>query len=90
MSGGQEAEDRELVDRFVAWCGNNHLLLNVTQTKEMVVDFKRAGTKLNTFSILGDEVEESYRYLGVHLDNRLDWKWNTKAVYRKGQSRLYF
>ena len=30
------------MDRFVAWCGNNHLLLNVTQTKEMVVDFKRA------------------------------------------------
>lgn len=30
-------------------------------------------------------VEES-RYLGVHLDTRLDWKCNTEAVYRKGQS----
>ena len=28
--------------------------------------------------------------MGVHLDNRLDWKCNTEAVYKKGQSRLYF
>ena len=85
VSGGQETEYRELVDRFVAWCGNNHLLLNVAKTKEMVVDFRRTRTKLNTISILGEEVEvvEGYRYLGDHLDNRLDWKCNTEAVYRK-------
>ena len=61
-------------------------------TKELVVDFSRTRTKLNTISILGEEVEvvEVYRYLGVHLDNRLDWTRNTEAVYRKGQSRLYF
>ena len=92
VSGGQETRYRELVDHLVPWCGNNHLLLNVTETKEMVVDFRRTRTKLNTISILGEEVEvvEGYRYLGVHLDNRLDWKCNTEAVYRKGQSRLYF
>ena len=32
---------------------------------------------MNTISILGEEVEvevvEGYRYLGIHLDNRLDW-----------------
>ena len=46
----------------------------------------------STFSILGEEVkvEEGYRYLAVHLVNRLDWEYNTEAVYRKGQSRLYF
>lgn len=27
---------------------------------------------------------------GVNLDNRLDWGFNTEAVYRKGQSRFYF
>ena len=37
----------------------------------MAVDFKRTSTKLNTISILGQEVEvvQGYRYLGVHLDN---------------------
>ena len=53
------------------WCGVriNLLLLNVA--KEMAVDFKRTSTKLNTISILGQEVEvvQGYRYLGVHLDN---------------------
>lgn len=29
-------------------------------------------------------------FLGAHLDNKLDWAKNTEAVYKKGQSRLYF
>ena len=28
--------------------------------------------------------------MGVVIDNRLDWKSNTEAVYKKGMSRLYF
>ncbi|KAI3359450.1 hypothetical protein L3Q82_013758, partial [Scortum barcoo] len=36
-----------------------------------------------------EEVED-YKYLGVVIDNRLDWKSNTEAVYKKGMSRLYF
>ncbi|KAI3371529.1 hypothetical protein L3Q82_024120 [Scortum barcoo] len=40
----------------------------------------------------GEVVEEveDYKYLGVVIDNRLDWKSNTEAVYKKGMSRLYF
>ncbi|KAI3365706.1 hypothetical protein L3Q82_010151, partial [Scortum barcoo] len=42
--------------------------------------------------IRGEVVEEveDYKYLGVVIDNRLDWKSNTEAVYKKGMSRLYF
>ena len=36
------------------------------------------------------EVVEEYKYLNVHLDNRLNWRHNTGAVYKKGQSRLYY
>lgn len=32
----------------------------------------------------------TYKYLGVHLDNNLDWSLNTDTLYRKGQSRLFF
>lgn len=58
----------------------------------MAVDFMIIRTKLNTTSILEEEVEvvKGYRYLGVHLDNTLGWKSNTKVAYRKGPSRLYF
>ena len=33
---------------------------------------------------------DDYKYHGVHIDNKLDWKTNTKAVYKKGMSRLFF
>lgn len=29
------------------------------------------------------------KYLGVHLNNKLDWTYNANALYNKGQSRLY-
>ena len=32
---------------------------------------------------------DSYKFLGVHLNKDLDWRNNTEAVYKKGQSRLY-
>ena len=33
---------------------------------------------------------DSYKYLGVVLDNKLEWTTNMGAVYKKGLSRLYF
>ena len=33
---------------------------------------------------------ESYKFLGVHLNNKLDWSDNSDALYRKEQSRMYF
>ena len=57
ISDGQEAEYRELVNHLVAWCGeNNPLILNTNKTREIIVDFRRIGSKPNTISILGEEV----------------------------------
>lgn len=36
------------------------------------------------------EIVKSYKYLGVELDNKLEWSTNTEAVYKKGLSQLYF
>ena len=33
---------------------------------------------------------QTYKYLGVHLDHKLDWSVHTDAAYKKGQSRLFF
>lgn len=33
---------------------------------------------------------EEYKYLSVHLDNTLDWRLISEAIYKKSQSRLYF
>ena len=65
----------------------------MNKTKEMIVHFRRTRNKSNNISIVGEEVEvvEEYKYLGVHLDNRhMDGRYNTDAVHKKGQSRIYF
>uniref|UniRef100_A0A3B1JXG3 Reverse transcriptase domain-containing protein n=1 Tax=Astyanax mexicanus TaxID=7994 RepID=A0A3B1JXG3_ASTMX len=92
VKGGQEEEYKRQVDDFVAWCRLNQLQLNISKTKEMVVDFRRSGPPLQPVSIEGVDVEtvKTYKYLGLQLDNKLDWSTNTDTLYRKGQSRLYF
>ena len=56
------------------------------------MDFRRRKSAPTPISINGVTVDvfEDYRYLGVYLDNKLDWAKNTETVYKKGQSRLYF
>ena len=60
---------RELVDHFVACCGNNPHILNVNKAKEMIKDFR---TKIRSDSIFitEEEVKVVVIDFGVHLDNR--------------------
>ncbi|KAI4878333.1 hypothetical protein NFI96_010154 [Prochilodus magdalenae] len=92
VRNGQEREYRSLVEDFVEWCTTNHLKLNITKTKEMCIDFRRSRSSQQPISIKGFDMEviRSYKYLGVHLDEKLDWSVNTDTVYKKAQSRLYF
>ena len=32
---------------------------------------------------------DTYKFLGVHVNNKLDWSSNTEALSRKEQSRLF-
>ncbi|KAK0147391.1 hypothetical protein N1851_013140 [Merluccius polli] len=92
IRGGEEGEYRTLVDNFVEWSEQNHLRLNVNKTREMVIDFgRKKRMPSQPLRIRGEVVEEveDYKYLGVVIDNRLDWKSNTEAVYKKGMSRLF-
>lgn len=45
------------MDCSVAWCGNNHLLLNEAKTVDIAVNSRKTGTMLNTISTLEEEVE---------------------------------
>ncbi|KAI4887110.1 hypothetical protein NFI96_003146 [Prochilodus magdalenae] len=85
ISRGDEDEYRATVNDFVAWCELSHLQLNVTKTKELVVDLRRDKAQVTPISIKGVSVDtvEDYKYLGVHIDNKLDWAKNTDALYKK-------
>src|SRR4029434_8320825 len=56
------------------------------------INFRRSHPPLLPVSIkeVSVEVLNTYKYLGVHLDNKLDWSANIDAIYKKDQSRLYF
>ena len=68
------------------------MLLNTTKTKELVVDFRRSKTPCQSVCIDGGEIEtvQTCKYPGVVLDNKLELSANIEAVFRRGQSRLFF
>lgn len=51
----------------------------------------RTARDLQPLRIMGEVVEEveEYKYLGVVIGNRLDWKSNMEAFYKKGMSRQF-
>ncbi|CAM4584620.1 unnamed protein product [Leuciscus chuanchicus] len=91
ITDDDDREYRGLVQNFVDWCQRSCLQINAGKTKELVVDFRRHKQTLSPVNIQGKDIGrvDSYKYLGVHLNNKLDWTNNTEAIYKKGQSRLF-
>lgn len=87
-----EADYRAAVADMVQWCQENFLLLNVSKTKELIVDFRRSPPPLEPLLINGEQVEvvQQYKYLGTILDSKLDWTENTTLLVKKGNQRLHF
>ncbi|KAK0135786.1 putative RNA-directed DNA polymerase from transposon X-element [Merluccius polli] len=69
VRGGCEGEYRDTIREFITWSNLNHLRLNISKTKEMVLDFRRRRPEPDPVSIQGTEVElvSHYKYLGVVL-----------------------
>ncbi|TWW74575.1 hypothetical protein D4764_14G0005780 [Takifugu flavidus] len=87
-----DTEYRGLIQDFVDWSLWNNLRINANKTKELVVDLlRRNNLPPAPVNILGtdDDVVKSYDYLGVHLNNNLDWTHNIETLVKKGNSRLF-
>ena len=74
---------------FSSWCSNNFLHLNVSKTKEMCIDFRRNRTGISHIVINGEPVVDSFKYLGVILDEKLSFTEHVTAVKKKSQQRLH-
>ena len=65
MEGGIENADetayRDDIQRMFGWCVDNNLDLNVSKTKEMIVDFRRKKTPIHTLLLNGEEVEQHHK-----------------------------
>ena len=54
-------------------------------TKEMIVDYRKKRTEHAPILIDGAAVEqvESFKFLGVHITNKLEWSKHTKTFVKR-------
>ena len=66
-------------------------MLNVSKTKELILDYRLNKHDPNPVIIDGSEVQRTdhYKYLGVIMDNKLCWKQHVDYICKKLNSRLY-
>ena len=64
VSEGNELEYWSVITDFVDWCERNHLCLNTSKTKEMVIDFRRKPLSHTLLNIQGEDIElvDSFKY----------------------------
>ncbi len=80
------------VERLTSWCQDNCLSLNVSKTKELIVDFrKRQQQPYTPLMISGTPVERvsSFKYLGVNISDDLTWTTHIQTQVKKARQRLY-
>ena len=80
------------INRFVKWCEEHFLLLNVNKTKEIIFDFRVKDNGHDDITINDQQIERvhDYKYLGVLFDDKLDWVKNSDRVQKKINQRLFF
>ena len=91
INKGDDRAYKKEIDLYTQWCDTRFLELNVDKTKELTINFSRKKVSVSPVTIKGQVVEivQSYKYLGVYLDSKLDWKENSNSVLKKTQSRLF-
>ncbi len=80
------------VERLTTWCQDNCLSLNVSKTKELIVDFRKRQQRTYTpLMISGTPVERvsSFKYLGVNISEDLTWTTHIQTQVKKARQRLY-
>ena len=92
ISDDDESAYRDDVNHLVRWCASNDLVLNVSKTKEIVVDFRKSKSVPSTLIVNNSEVEivDSFKFLGIHITSNLSWSLQARYMCKKGQQRLYF
>ncbi|KAK1806271.1 hypothetical protein P4O66_000154 [Electrophorus voltai] len=83
ISDNDERGYLEEIKHLENWCQENNLLLNISKTKELIVDCsKKQERHYQPVRISGTTVErvDSFRYLGVHISQDLSWSRHTSSL----------
>ncbi len=76
ISNNDETAYLDEVERLTPRCQDNCLSLNLSKTKELIVDFKKRQQRPYTLLMVsGTPVERvsSFKYLGVNISEDLTW-----------------
>ena len=76
------------VTHFSQWCTHNFLHLNVAKTKEITIGTPspQPPTLINNDTV---ETVDSFKYLGLTLDNKLTFDQHTTDIQKRSHQRLY-
>lgn len=92
ISNNNETEYRKSIDFVTQWCDENYLELNVSKTKEMIFDFRKNQNVKQPVVIKESNVEvtDSYKYLGVTIQDNLKWDIHVNNQIKKSNKRMYY
>ena len=92
VSDGDEGRYHKEVERLVGWCSDNNLELNVSKTKEMIIDFREKCCLAPHLSINGVRVElvDSFKFLGTVISSDLSRAVNCTSIVKRCHMRLHF
>ena len=77
--------------KFIEWCDDSFLDLNVSKTKEIIIDFRKS-TSAHEVSLIhnkGVEIVDNYKYLGTVFDSKLKFDANSVTIIKRAQQRVH-
>ena len=90
IHNSDERAYRDQVQELVEWCKLNNLELDVSKTKEIIIDFPTTRKNDESPLVINDSVEivDTFKFLGIHISNDL-WSEHVNRCV-KAQQRLFF
>ena len=86
-------ELQNTINKFVSWCSKNALTINIKKTKVMTFGSKNKVKKAKNINIkINNEIlghVPTYKYLGIHLDQTLNYKYHSENLLKLINHKLY-
>ncbi len=91
ITNDDDAAYQQQLFQFVNYCDANFLELNVSKTKEMIIEFRNSYSSPDPIVLKGSEVERvvNYKYLGIVIDDKLAWHPHIDFLVKKLNTRMY-
>eukprot|EP00061_Rhincodon_typus_P009056 g32232.t1 len=76
----------------MTWCNENNLARNISETKELIINFRKKEGQHTPIYVNGTEVERVKRvkFLRVTITDDLSWTPHVNVTVKKAQQRFFF